>query len=253
MDLTIINRFHDGNQSHAGDVILTRPIILSIKNSFEDIRITLQFPAKHHYLLSDLGLPVVEKANNSNIFNAWFGYFHDILHAHHMTYFTQLHSFNRQMEQQKLFYRLQPPDKHPMIEFPHVEITTMPQKCILVENGPSLSFQNYIDMNEIIPKMANDFKDLQFYTSSTPPTGFPNVHDCQSANLISLSNLSNVCTALMMRGSGVNAASYTEINRNKPRAFLGWNYPFKLWDNNFVNCKNYGDVYIFLEKIRRST
>ncbi|MDP1712218.1 MAG: hypothetical protein Q8K86_07155 [Candidatus Nanopelagicaceae bacterium] len=253
MNLTITNHFHDGSASHTGDAVLSRPVIIKIRDTFKDIRITLRLASTLHYLFTDLGLPLV--ALNSPLvgptYNAWFGWFPDILNIHNMTYNTQVFSFNRQMEQQRLPFRLTTEIQHPMLKFPDVNFPPVAPRSVLVENGACNSHQNYADMNSIIPKLLNDFRDLTFYTSSLPPVVAANLCNCGHLDLISLSHLGDRCLALLTRGSGVNAVCYTEINRNKPRAILGWNYRWKLWDDAFVRCKSYEEVYIFLKGATR--
>jgi hypothetical protein len=251
MDLTISNHFPDGSASHVGDAVLSRPIIIKIRDTFRDVRITLRFSTTLQYLFADLSLPMVEYNPSGSSYNAWFGWFPDILKQQHMTFNNHICSFNRQMEQQALPYRLPFAEQHPMLKFPDVAFPTVVPHSVLVENGPCSSQQCYIDMNSIIPRLINDFKDLTFYTSSLSPGAAANLCNCGHLDLISLSRLGDRCLALLTRGSGVNAACYTEVNRHKPRAVLGWNYPFKLWDDSFVKCRSYEEVYAFLKGLPR--
>lgn len=249
--MIIHNSFPDGTPSHTGDAILSRPIIITIKETFKDL-ISLQFEKKHHYFFDDLGLPLTERTISGPNFNAWFGCYADIMTVHGMSYFTQIHSFNRQMEAQNLPYRLNQPEKMPMLHFPppNEPINTVPN-CILIENGQSLSGQNFIDMNPLLPRLVNDFKKYFFYTSA--PTSFTAPNLCNipfQKGLVILHHVSNKCIALITRGSGVNAATYSEINRNKPRAIVGWNYPYKLWDHNFTACATYEQLCVFVNNLK---
>ena len=257
MNLIIHNSFHDTTPSHTGDAILSRPIITTIRNTFSDINIILQFEKKHHYLFSDLGLSLMERTPIAGLnYNAWFGYYTDILDIYGMSYFGQVHSFNRQMEGQGLPYRLTMPDIHPMLSFPPHEgpLAALPNS-ILIENGICLSGQSFIEMNTLIPRLVNDFKDFYFYTSSKSPVPVYPTHglfDLCHFDLITLHHFSNLCTALITRGSGVNAVCYSDINRNKPRAIVGWNYSYLLWDNNnFINCRSYDELCQFINKLRK--
>jgi len=251
--MIIHNSFPDGTPSHTGDAILSRSIIITIKETFKDLNITLQFEKKHHYFFDDLGLPLAERTTITRPnFNTWFGCYTDLLITYGMSYFTQLHSFNRQMEAQNLSYRLQQPAIHPMLHFPPYKgpLAVAPNS-ILIENGSALSGQNFLDMNLILPRLVNDFKHYTFYVSAMPPIhNVANLHNCYDQNLLVFYHLSNLCVALITRGSGVNAATYSEENRNKPRAIVGWNYPYKLWDHKFEVCNTYESICSFVNNIR---
>jgi hypothetical protein len=253
MNLIIHNSFHDTTPSHTGDAILSRPIITTIRNTFSDLNIILQFEKKHHYFLGDLGISLTERhpITGPN-FNAWFGVYTDVLNVHGLSYFTHVHSFNRQMEGQGLPYRLTIPDIHPMLQFPPFQGPegAVPHG-IFIENGPSLSYQNFLDMNLVIPRLVSDFKQHIFYVSAVPPIhNAPNLCNCQDKNLLVFHHISNQCCALITRGSGVNAATYSEENRNKPRAIVGWNYPYRLWDHRFTNCSTYEQLCAFVNSVK---
>ena len=252
MDFIIYNQIAKcyGPVSHAGDTVLTRPIILAIKNNFPELNITLQFNKKYHYLFQDLGFPIKEDEEiKGHSYNAWFGCHNDILLTHGMTYLNQLCSFNRQMETQHLSLRLPQKEEHPMLNFPPDELLPIIQNGILIENGPCFTNQTCIDINSLIPKLVNDFKEYNFYTSADSINA-SNLHSCKEENLIRISNLSNLCLALITRGSGVNAACYTEKNKNKKRAFIGWTCSYRLWDNKFINCISYDDLYAFMKSLK---
>jgi hypothetical protein len=254
MDFVICNQLSENHPhyniiSHAGDVILSRPIITTIRNTFSDLNIILQFNNKYHYLFQDLGLPMrdIEKIKEYN-YNAWFGCYNDIMVTYGLTYLGQVHSFNRQMEAQRLPYKLTSTD-YPMLKFPPSQFVVAPNS-ILLENGPCFSGQNDIDINAFIPRLVSDFKNYIFYTTAPSPVKAPNIIDFHDKNLVELSNLSNSCVAIVARGGAVFVACYTEENRNKPRMLVGWNFPHKPWDK-FLTCRSYEELCSFMRSLNR--
>jgi len=97
------------------------------------------------------------------------------------------------------------------------------------------------------------FPELTFYCASQPLFSAPNVMDCSGLNLIELAELSNRCIALLTRGSGVNAASYTESNRFKPRCIFGiMNQEMIIWSdsrNPVVYADCVPEVIMFLNGV----
>jgi FkbM family methyltransferase len=255
------------NSFHYGDVILTRALIQAIRNSFSGVKITLECVESCAYLWQDLKLPIslyqgkeyqgTEPTPNCPVdaifVNMWFGVFDDILSLYGMTYQNNVHTFNRQMYQHNLNhqYLLPIPIYTPMITFfgqPEKEIQVK-KNSILVENGEVFSNQSYFYLNEHLKQIATDFPQLNFYCSSQPKFPAANIFDCSEMNLKELSQVGDKCIGLLMKGSAVNAASQTEVNRYKPRCIVGWDLPVKLWDNlenPVVYAKNYAEVKAFI-------
>jgi len=258
------------NSFHSGDVILTRAVIQAVRISFSGAKITLECPEVSTYLWQDLDLAIAlyqgseyqgtEPTPNcppEAIFvNMWFGVFDDILKLYGMTYQNNVHTFNRQMYQQHLHhkYLLPIPIYTPMITFfgqPEKEIEVR-ENSILVENGEVFSNQNYFYLNEHLKQIASDFPQLNFYCSDQPKFTASNIIDCSGMNLKELSQVGDKCIGLLMKGSAINAACQTEINRYKPRCIVGWDLPEKLWDNlenPVVYAKNYGELKAFLSSL----
>ncbi|MEG3970455.1 methyltransferase domain-containing protein [Microcoleus sp. T2B6] len=265
-----MTHFFIHNSFHSGDVILTRAVIQAVRISFSGVKITLECPEVSTYLWQDLDLPIAlyqgseyqgtEPTPNcppDAIFvNMWFGVFDDILKLYGMTYQNNVHTFNRQMYQQHLNhkYLLPIPIYTPMITFlgqPEKEIEVR-ENSILVENGVVFSHQNYFYLNEHLKQIASDFPQLNFYCSDQPKFTASNIIDCSGMNLKELSQVGDKCIGLLMKGSAINAASQTEINRYKPRCIVGWDLPEKLWDNlenPVVYAKNYGELKAFLSSL----
>jgi hypothetical protein len=258
------------NSFHSGDVILTRAVIQAVRITFPGAKITLECAEVSTYLWQDLDLAIAlyqgseykgtEPTPNcppEAIFvNMWFGVFDDILKLYGMTYQNNVHTFNRQMYQQHLNhkYLLPIPISTPMITFfgqPEKEIEVR-ENSILVENGEVFSNQNYFYLNEHLKQIASDFPQLNFYCSDQPKFTASNIIDCSGMNLKELSQVGDKCIGLLMKGSAINAASQTEINRYKPRCIVGWDLQFKLWDNiekPVIYAKNYAEVKAFISSL----
>lgn len=241
-------RFFIHNSIHAGDVILSRPVIKAIRESFPEVEITLECMEANKYLWEDLGLPILAYEGNTPYYgaaptancppdavfiNIWFGLYPDILHNYQLTYDNTVHTFNRFMQANGLdhLYQLQAPEFPPAVEFyakQQLPLTVV-GNSILVENGQALSTQNYFPINDHLEELAKAFPELVFYCSAEPPVAAPNIVDCSKLNLIQLSELSNHCKGLLVRGSGVNAATFTEPNRFKPRCYVGMSTPMIIW------------------------
>lgn len=228
------------NSTHAGDVILTRPVIKAIRESFPEVEITLECLEANKYLWEDMGLPVVSYKGGPYKFstaptpncppdavfiNMWFGIYRDILLTDYISYNNNVHSFNRQMEEKGLLhlYHLDESEFPPVLEFYAkqqlpVEIV---ENSVLVENGIVLSGQSRFPINDYLEQIAKTFPEFVFYCPAEPPVKAPNIVDCSKLNLLQLSELSNHCKGFLTHGSGVNAATYTEPNRFKPRCFIG--------------------------------
>ncbi len=258
------------NSFHSGDVILTRAVIQAVRISFSGAKITLECAEVSTYLWQDLDLaialyqgskyqgtePTPNCPPDAIFVNMWFGVFDDILKLYGMTYQNNVHTFNRQMYQQHLNhkYLLPIPIYTPMITFfgqPEKEIEVR-ENSILVENGEVFSNQNYFYLNEHLKQIASDFPQLNFYCSDQPKFTASNIIDCSGMNLKELSQVGDKCIGLLMKGSAINAACQTEINRYKPRCIVGWDLPEKLWDNwenPVVYAKNYGELKAFLSSL----
>lgn len=228
------------NSIHAGDVILTRPVIKTIRESFPEVEITLECTEANKYLWEDMGLPVVAFEGGTHkhsteptpncppgavFINMWFGAYRDILLTHYISYANNVHSFNRRMEEKGLqhLYRLKAPEYPPALEFytkPQLPVK-IAENGVLVENGPILSGQSRFPINDYLQQLSCTFPGLVFYCSAAPPLKASNLVDCSKLNLLQLSELSNRCKGFLTRGSGVNAVTYTEPNRFKPRCFVG--------------------------------
>ncbi|MEG4443640.1 class I SAM-dependent methyltransferase [Microcoleus sp. AT9_B5] len=258
------------NSFHSGDVILTRAVIQAVRNSFPGVEITLECAEVSTYLWQDLDLtialyqgsgykgtePTPNCPPDAIFVNMWFGVFDDILKLYGMTYQNNVHTFNRQMYQQHLNhkYLLPIPIYTPMITFfgPPEQVIEVRKNSILVENGEVFSNQSYFYLNEHLKQIVSDFPQLNFYCSAPPKFTAANIVDCSDMNLKNLSQVGDKCIGLLMKGSAINAASQTEINRYKPRCIVGWDLPEKLWDNlenPVVYAKNYEEVKKWLGKL----
>ena len=265
-----MTHFFIHNSFHSGDVILTRAVIQAVRISFPGVKITLECDEVSAYLWQDLDLaialyqgseykgtePTPNCPDDAIFVNMWFGVFDDILKFYGMTYQNNVHAFNRQMYQHRLNhqYLLPIPIQTPTINFfgqvdKEIEVR---ENSILVENGEVFSNQSYFYLNEHLKQIALDFPQLNFYCSAPPKYQATNLVDCSGTNLKQLSQIGDKSIGLLMKGSAVNAACQTEINRYKPRCIVGWDLAVKLWDNlenPVVYAKNYAEIQQWLGKI----
>lgn len=258
------------NSFHAGDVVLTRLFISTLKESFPDLELTLECRSSYRYLWEDLDLPIVNYEGPDHItttptpncppeaifINIWFGLYEDILTAFSLTFPNNIYTFNRQMKQYApdSQYRLSVPQVTPALKFftPCELPVPIAENGILIENGKPRSGQSNFPINQYLEYLAKTFPEFTFYCSSKPPCNAPNLIDCSSLNLIQLSELSNHCQAFITLCSGVNAVTYTEANRFKPRCFAGMTMSLRIWDdtaNPVFEGKNIKDITDFLNNV----
>ena len=100
--------------------------------------------------------------------------------------------------------------------------------------------------------LSKNFQHLNFYTTSAFNGTFNNVTDCSHLNLVQLSSLSNKCDLIIGKGSGPFLTTYTDCNRFKPRAVVGfdlnrfqsfWDYP----RNPLIYIHTMDDVINFIK------
>jgi hypothetical protein len=262
------------NSAHSGDVLLTRIIITIIKETYPDVQITLECLESKKYLWEDLGfkivdykdkcghrarIPTVNCPSDAIFINMWFGVYPDLLGEkyYRLTYENNVYTFNRQMQEHDLqhLYKLSVPEVTPALRFftkPEIPIT-VDANSILVENGRVYSGQTPFIMNDHLEEIVNAYPQFIFYCSAPPPSDSRNLVDCSQYNLIELSEISNRCKALLTLCSGVNAATYTEENRFKPRCYVGVSN-YSVW-NNIQNpvfqARNIQDVFTFMNKVNK--
>lgn len=251
-------KLHIINTWHRGDVILTRPMILNLKNHFE---ITLECTSQCAYLWTDLELPIfpgeaynvthdsARRPDDAIGINLWFGTYPDLLHEHGMTVACQAHTFNRRMAELSQPYGVTVRSEPMAVDFASAADIPVPVNAILVENGPILSGQSTFDLNECIQRLAEDYPQLNFCCCSRPPVVAPNLHDFSHYNLIQLSQVGDKCAALVTVGSGVNAACYTKKSMYKPRCILGWSYRIAIWHPRVEFLNDYAQLRRFLDAV----
>ena len=263
----------------AGQVMLSRVIIQAIQRQFPEVQLTLACGDAHAYLWQDLGLPIQSYQGQpdsgvaaphhcppeSHFINLGFGVFADLWALYGMTYAYQVHAYNRQISQYRLQHRylLPLPAHSPMLTLPDVMAhpvmahpTVVQPNGVLVENGPLPPEQNYFYLNEQLGQLVAEFPQLTFYCAAKPLITAPNLVDCSGLNLWELSWLSDRCMALLTRGGDVNAATYTEVNRLKPRCIVGWDLPIRLWgdvESHTTYAENLDQVRRFLASLHAQT
>lgn len=239
MQVGLVNFFH------AGDVIMCRPIIQRIKPMLIDVlALHLRCHRKYAYLWEDLGLPMQYETTippGVHAVDLWFGHGGDLLGVTGLTHATHVTSYNRQADLIGL-PRLDPDGDVPELDFAPMHVGDPPG--VLVENGPVLSGQQTMELNPILGMLASTFSGTRFYCVSKPPPGHANLIDVSDRNLIQISALSNVCTAMVSRLSGPFIASLTKHNRGRlPRFVFGSPIGCPIWDESDVSyCASADEV-----------
>ncbi len=261
------------NSGLPGDILLSRTLIQAIAGSFPGVGLTLEVAEPSAYLWQDLALPIQCYAGESYndltptptcppdavFLNLGFGVFADLLTLYGMTYTYYVHAYNRQIGRYHLQHRylLPLPLYSPMVTFPNqggqsFESFVVQPNGIFVENSTLPGSHNYFYLNEHLNRLAGEFPHLTFYCSAAPITAAENLVDCSGMNLVELSWLSDRCVGLLTRGGDVNAATYTEANRLKPRCIVGWDLPLRLWQNTTStqhHATTYEQVRAFLHSL----
>jgi hypothetical protein len=235
------------NNFHNGDIITTIPLIWEIHKQIENVTISVGCFNNHSYLFEGCPIKELFVANNndgeanSERYNfssmcpkdyydiyTWLGQYHDT-RAH--TWENQVEVFNRKCCEKNISIKLH---NHgvPDITFPKrkIDVPNYP-KSVWVENGICRSGHSEFFYN--MDKIGKLFPDMHFYTTAPSQCNNSNVTDCSRLNLIELSNLSNDCDIILGKGSGPYFTTFTNENRGKPRAVVGYNLRTSLpfWNN----------------------
>jgi hypothetical protein len=230
------------NDWHNGDIISNRALIRELAKSNLDI--TVGSYRNRYYLVADLPVNhlVAEIDENSPFspslinfcpegfipINSWCGTFKDIDDEHHHNWEAIVKTWNRQAEIHRLNYFLS--QKYvPMFDFHYVCRFQLQKRALFIENGPVRSGHCHFEFD--IHKISSLFPEFTYYCTSNKTPMSENVVNCGNRNLVELSFISNLCEAIIGKGSGPFLATYTENNRFKPRAVINfegfpfWNYP----------------------------
>lgn len=167
----------------------------------------------------------------------WAGYFTDIFERYGLTMRGTVETYNRQAAALSL-PSLCNDMAYDMLPFGHSP-TPLPElhgRAIFVENGGTSSGQRVVDVTPWLPRLGEQFPQLTFCCTSSPPPASPvNVLGCSALNVIQLSRLSNACEAQIIKLGGMSCAALTAENRGKRRLVVGWPMPYPFWtDDGFV-------------------
>jgi hypothetical protein len=233
------------NNWHNGDIITTIPLIWEIYNQIDNVEIVVGCYNNHAYLFEKTPIKtlMVHPNNDRDIHGTPFGFGSNVVddlgymcpegytniytwlgqyidtHAHNWK--NQVEVFNRKCEENNIPINLIS-NIVPGIKFPYVKLDVpMHSKMIWVENSKCRS--GHSEFNYDMNKLGTLFPDLFFYTNADPQSNLSNVINCSHLNLIELSNLSNKCDVILGKGSGPYFATFTDTNRYKPRAVVGYN------------------------------
>lgn len=244
MRVTIVNHFH------AGDVIQCRPLIRRVRPLLVDIvELSLRCQPRFRYLWEDLGLPIRDDDDpEAKVIDLWYAHGGDLLGVAGMTHATHVISYNRQARVHGL-PEIDPDGDVPPIDWAPCDVNDAPG--VLVENGPVLSGQKTVDLNPFLGFFATAFPDVPFYCCSKPPPGPPNLVDVSRRNLIEISALSEVCTAMLARLSGPFVATLTKRNIGRlPRLVFGEPIGCPIFDERDVTYfSSYDQVELALRKV----
>lgn len=247
------------NSWHNGDVLTNRCLIKALMNY--DLDIALGSYRNRAYIVQDLPVkhiiaPWDETTPHSPCLshlcpsgylscNTWCGTFPDIDCQGYHNWSTIVRTWNRYSEAYEIGVTL-PYKETPMIDFEYPCRVRTRGRAVFVENGATRSGHSSFefDMN----KIGEYFPDFNFYCTDEPYCKLPNVINCLSKDLVTLSFISNTCEVIIGKGSGPFLCTYTEANRKKPRAVVGYNsHPFWVYrDNPLKNLNNEDELIDFL-------
>lgn len=256
------------NNYHAGDVLTNRCLIRELLKHRDKLEIAVGSFVNNAYLYADFGgkvrniISIHEEGFGNDLrdmcpvdyipINSWCGTFPDIDAKGHHNWRTIVDTWNRQAEQHDIDVRLEH-DPVPMLDFdvPHSHTRTkLDRISIYVENGRVRSNPCKYEFNMAV--LALKYPDFDFYCTGHVECQMDNVLSKKTWNLIHLSHWSNMCHAIIGKGSGPFIATYTEPNRHKPRAVMQFTAP-KFWEypGNPLQYLNTDDeLYGFLDSIR---
>lgn len=260
-----MHRLYLYNDLHNGDLLTNRALVAELLRH-SDLMMTLGNFRNRSYIFADLpvmqivvdrdepaaGYSLAEACPADFVpVNTWCGCFPDIDRAGYHNWRTIADTFNRQMEQRNIPIRVPRLDA-PMLDFrvrnPY-HLKSIQRFKIYLENGATRSGHCVYEFD--VAQLAADFDDYRFYCTADPRCDASNVVDCSGLNLVQLSLLSNHCDAIIGKGSGPFLTTYTEPNRLKPRAVVGFTAP-KFWEyhnNPLLYLQTTLDLYSFLRAL----
>lgn len=263
------NRVFLFNNFHNGDVLTNRCLIRELLKHQDKLDITIGSYINRAYLVADFKvrhiLSVHDEGYGNDLselcppdyipINTWCGTFPDIDARGHHNWRTIVDTWNRQSEQHGLGVTL---EHHPVpmidfdIEHSH-KSKFLERVSIYVENGGVRS--NHCLYNFNLNVLGLRYPNYDFYCTGRTDCRLSNVKDCHTWNLIQLSHWSNMCHAIIGKGSGPFLATYTEKNRMKPRAVMQFTAP-KFWEyegNPLQYLQTDDELYAFLDKVKGGT
>lgn len=258
-----MHRLYLYNDLHNGDLITNRALIIELLRH-EGYSIILGNLQNRSYLCDDLPIRQIVVERDEPAFpqfslreacpgdfmpvNTWCGTFPDIDAAGHHNWRTIADTFNRQMQQYGIPLRVPRLDA-PMIDFRVPNPYKVREPAIYVENGETRGGHSAYHFD--LCGLAETFPEFTFYCTAPSSCDKHNVVDCSGFNLVQLSLVSNLCEAIIGKGSGPFLTTYTETNRCKPRAVLGFTAP-TFWEyhgNPLQYLNTTIELYAFLRSV----
>ncbi len=251
------------NDWHNGDVITNRALVRELLRY--DLDMVLGSYSDRYYLVSDLPVRHVVHPGREGesqslqamcpdgycAVNTWCGTFPDIDAKSHHNWCTIVETFNRQSERLGIGVLLSSRET-PMIDFESRYTFTLRGRPIYLENGKPRS--GHCEYDYDLRVLGPRYPEFTFYCTANPGCEGPGIVDCSGRNLVELSCVSNLCEAIIGKGSGPFLCTYTEANRLKPRAVMRFRAPtFWHYRNNPLRyLESEGELFQFLDDVRSS-
>jgi predicted O-linked N-acetylglucosamine transferase (SPINDLY family) len=253
---------------HAGDLILTRPLVRRVLDE-HDVQIAYGCWSNQAYLVEDLPVTVIRDPRNDPpmqepretlLHLCPEGYLPIYLWIGSLPTYTRFNwqsittLYNQQIEAYGLTSLKICSRYIPMLDFPPVEVAVGPN-AVFVDN--SVARSKHSDYEFPLAELASRYPQFRFYCAANPQYIAPNVVDCSECNLRVLSSISNRCMAIMGKGSAPFCSTLTEVNRYKPRAILRYHFRdsvHSIWDypgNPMQYLETDADIYRFLDYVAR--
>jgi len=223
------------NHHHAGDVAMSRAIIVAIVAANPTVKFKLECQVPNTYLWMDLGLPISPPSGvvpDGVSINLHFGSFGDGL-KDGLTYRNNVETYNRQAVPLGMVEIEHAKDQR-FVELPRPDIGDIAHPAVLVENGVVLSGQPALGINHFLPSLCDQFPAVAFYHSAPVTRARDNLVDVSHWNLSQLAVLSERCQVLICRLSAVMVASFTKVNHGRRRVVFGSPLGCPIWDEEGV-------------------
>lgn len=257
---------------HCGDALTTRPMVKLLKRLGHKVTVLCYY--NHEYLFNDLEVEAGSHGFNDSsshdfesiklmvewdakrvgaiAVSCWCGTYPDLDEKYGHNWWNVVLTVERQLA----ITLRGPDDSVPMLDFDAQPFAweKQPPRCVYLENGPTRSGHCKYEFD--VEDLHFRFPAHTFCCTAKPPRPYNNVYDFSDLDLIQLQKLSEACCAIVGKGSGPFLTTYTEANRSKPRAVMGYETlaPFKgpFWTypgDRTQHLKGTEELHAFLEAL----